>query len=813
MDNPVEVAFTPEGERFFTSTFLQHPGNGLRDGIAHAIYGGVYGKDHQVIEGLARTGPLMPIMTQLGPAAPSGLICLNSKALLTSSAAGDDARTLVAAQFNLQKISLHRLLPTQATFQTLDTDLLVANRIDFHPTDIVEDGDGSLLVIDTGGWYGLCCPTSRVDQQTAAGGIYRVRGSTQIPAQHRQPEIDWSQASVAACTALISDSRPWVSRMSLLRLQQIGDAAVEPLRMIMQDSGLPRERRLDGLWALSFVDTPSALEALATALQSDTAEVVQAACHAISVHRYLPAKGNLERLFSAADHATQPPSSGVLRAAAEALGRIGDAQSVDALMTYQRTAAADRILQHSCLYALMEIDQPQAVAAYLDSQWPENRAAALRVLSNLSNTPFLPQQAVLASLNGKPAEKQLAVEILCQRPQWLSAALPAIRSPEPDFMPLFSAWREQSALHQQMAEWIAAHHHEPSWQPGLEQMFMGWQGRSPPAACIQPLLAWFQHEPPRVLRLLSRLDLSAPDCKPLVEALHDSIHATPKLADKIAALQSLPANHSWDAPQLTQQLLDMFLQDSQAPLIAPALQRMRINPEHAEQLLGGLSDLPPTGLAIAVQAISTAQVDVVDQRLLEQLAELPAARTLPEGFIENLYRSRNPQLRDLAKSTARTLVAPSQDIAQQVQQCLSSLPEGDALRGLEVFRGSKAACAGCHQLGYVGGRIGPELTRIGQSRTREALLEAILFPSSRIEQSFQPMKILTIDGQVFNGLVLRRADDGVQLQLNADKSALIPHDQIEEMSYSQTSIMPAGMLEILSKQEIADLLSLLESGR
>ena len=44
MDNPVDVAFTPGGERIFTTTFLQHPGGGKRDGLIHAIYGGVYGK-------------------------------------------------------------------------------------------------------------------------------------------------------------------------------------------------------------------------------------------------------------------------------------------------------------------------------------------------------------------------------------------------------------------------------------------------------------------------------------------------------------------------------------------------------------------------------------------------------------------------------------------------------------------------------------------------------------------------------------------------------------------------------------------------
>src|SRR5262245_354557 len=44
MDNPVDVVFTPEGERIFTTTFLQQPAGGQRDGLIHAIYGGVYGK-------------------------------------------------------------------------------------------------------------------------------------------------------------------------------------------------------------------------------------------------------------------------------------------------------------------------------------------------------------------------------------------------------------------------------------------------------------------------------------------------------------------------------------------------------------------------------------------------------------------------------------------------------------------------------------------------------------------------------------------------------------------------------------------------
>ena len=50
---------------------------------------------------------------------------------------------------------------------------------DFHPTDVIEDADGSLLVIDTGGWYKLCCPTSQLAKPDVLGAIYRIQRTGQ----------------------------------------------------------------------------------------------------------------------------------------------------------------------------------------------------------------------------------------------------------------------------------------------------------------------------------------------------------------------------------------------------------------------------------------------------------------------------------------------------------------------------------------------------------------------------------------------------------------------------------------------------------
>ncbi|MEC8473786.1 MAG: dehydrogenase, partial [Planctomycetota bacterium] len=116
-------------------------------------------------------------------------------------------------------------------------------------------------------------------------------------------------------------------------------------------------------------------------------------------------------------------------------------------------------------------------------------------------------------------------------------------------------------------------------------------------------------------------------------------------------------------------------------------------------------------------------------------------------------------------------------------------------------------------MGYVGNEIGPDLTRIGKTRTREALLKAILYPSSRIEQGYATTKILTSDGQIFNGMITSESGDNVHLQLTADRVEIIPKTYIEKREMSLISIMPHGLAELLSDQDLADLLALLKAAK
>jgi len=142
---------------------------------------------------------------------------------------------------------------------------------------------------------------------------------------------------------------------------------------------------------------------------------------------------------------------------------------------------------------------------------------------------------------------------------------------------------------------------------------------------------------------------------------------------------------------------------------------------------------------------------------------------------------------------------------------LQKIPEGDLRRGFAVFRSSKAACATCHQMGYVGGSIGPDLSKIGKIRTERDLLEAILFPNASFVRSYEPVVVVRTDGRVENGVVKDESAAEIVLVKNATDTLRIPRHEVEELRPSGTSIMPAGFGQQLSTQDLVDLVVFLKS--
>ena len=84
-----------------------------------------------------------------------------------------------------------------------------SNDRDFHPTDIQEDADGSLIVLDTGGWYKLCCPTSQLKKPDVLGSIYRVRRlNAPKVVEPASLKIPWSKLTNEILTTFLDDPHP-----------------------------------------------------------------------------------------------------------------------------------------------------------------------------------------------------------------------------------------------------------------------------------------------------------------------------------------------------------------------------------------------------------------------------------------------------------------------------------------------------------------------------------------------------------------------------------------------------------------------------
>ena len=845
MDNPVEFAMSLCGERFFTCTFIQHPADGKRDALVHAVYGGVYGKEHGVLQGHPRTGPLMPVMTHLGPAAPAGLTVRES-ALTDDDLFGE----LLVAQFNLQKVSRHRLVTDGAGLKTVDSDLLVADRPDFHPTDVIEDADGSLLVIDTGGWYTLCCPTSHIDQSEATGGIYRLtppRGAvadsaTAVDEANRPSrqallsaigEIDWQRATADQLAERLGDHRPLVRQQARTHLLKHPDGMAAILHAC-QSSPL---RAVHATWALvesiglaAEADRRSSLDSLATLLDSPTTAVRLVAAQGLGLHRDSAAVPALVKLLADADPRQR-------RYAAEALGRIGDAAAAGELLSQLDRTADDRVLEHALLYALIEIGDAvvPALRQALQSESSGQRMAALRVLDQL-DSPALAAEDVLPILSSDDdSARDLASEIIARRPQWDSIVAERLEG-----LLIRSAAADDSSQWQQTLQRLLL-------RDGLADAVATIISRGPDAA-RKPLLAALVSRPPTSLpsgwgaAIATRLaneDVESDELRGWATLLRSVRWKSAAPEPLVAAFGTAIARHredhqlwlalvagtppgvvwrSGEADDSGFESLLTSIADGAPPAwrqqALAALGQQPLSSAEASRLATATETLGPMELTAVLSLLRPRHDEAVNRRLLAAVESSPGWSSLPRGVLEDHFRDHPEAIRRLAEPVIGRLGGEdSADRLTRLKRLLDELPTGDPLSGFQVFRGSKAACSACHAVGYFGGRIGPDLTKIGQIRTDTDLLEAIVYPSASFVRSYESFLVVTDDGRAVSGLIADEDAQSVTLVTGIDQRVRIAREDIETLQPSPVSIMPAGLDQQLTAQELADLLAFLKAKR
>lgn len=815
-DNPVELAFTPAGEMIGTMTYFVDPQNGQRDALMHFVEGGVYPKPHPAISEFKRTGDLMPVMSKFARIAPSGLLQYRSTSFGT-----EYKGNLFTAQFNPHRIQRHILYREGATFRTEDSDFVTSTDPDFHPTDVIEDADGSLLLLDTGGWYVDACPISKIAKAERKGAIYRVRKTgAKIGDDPSGKKLNLASLSATELAAYLSDERPKVRERSLELMVMKGEAAIQSLADVAKHA-TEAEVRCAAVFGLGRIATPAALEAVRAALNDADFQVRIAAARVAGTTKDRMA---VERLSQIVQHDELPAR----RQAATALGQIGDTSAARSLLA----AAADvedRFVEHAIIYSLIELKASAEATASLNASSPKIRKAALIALDQMDGSP-LSREQVSPLLGSADAElRRAALWVVSHHADWASTVIEFLRARLQS--PTLDAGETEAvsetllafAADAQVQTLVADSLNDPKLSADRTLFLIETIERCAlkqlPPNWLSGFAALLNHSDVRVRQRTIGL-IRARRLESLDNELNNIARNSAEPPDvRIAALSALIARN----PKLPEDsfgfLLGLLQRESEPGTRIAAAQVFGQSELSREQLLQvanqAIAHSDPLTLSPLLEAFRLCKDEAVGQALATALnnpqANLDAVggkrlETLFQNFPGLPQKSINAILSRFESEEAARIAK-----LRQLEPLLTA--GGDTGGGRNVFFGKRAACASCHTIGREGGHVGPDLTSIGAIRSGHDILEAIVFPSATMVPGHESRRLETKSGKVYSGVISEFESDraAVVLVMGPNDKVRIPREEIASLTSSTVSLMPDGFATQLTQKELTDLLAFLKA--
>ena len=232
------------------------------------------------------------------------------------------------------------------------------------------------------------------------------------------------------------------------------------------------------------------------------------------------------------------------------------------------------------------------------------------------------------------------------------------------------------------------------------------------------------------------------------------------------------------------------------------------SPEVSQAIIDGFSGLQ-TGHVSAAVATLCARVESAKQ-LLDAIENQRIDRDVVAAYEWRQLLALNDE--QISAQVLRIWPQSQewQDLAAQKERVAALLtPDGiknaDLLKGAALFQKN---CANCHRLLGQGAEIGPDLTG-GQRSNLNYLIDNIVSPSAEVATNYRASLFELSDGQVVVGVVLSQLPDRIVVQTKEGPSTL-QREEIENRVESGNSLMPNGLLNPLSDQEVIDLLSFLK---
>jgi putative heme-binding domain-containing protein len=812
-DNPVQLAFGPAGDLFGTMD------QGTGDALLHYVEGAVYPMEHPCLKEFLRTGPLLGAMKNYPAALPAGLCGMMR---YRSTHLGREFQdTYFVTHYVQHKIVQTVLTRDGATFRAEDRDFLTTTDHDVRITEVMEDADGSLLLIDMGGWFTYGFPGNPWPKPEALGAIYRIRRAD-------APRVadPWGQSlrladrSVEELIPLLDDPRPKVRDRVVALLAGRGTAAVKALEAVVRDSKRSVEARRNAVWSLCRQERPAAGAVIRLALADPSASVRQTAVHAAGLHRDVSALTALRAMIAR----EEPP---LRLKVAEALGRLGRPEAVPDLLA-GLAQGRDPYLEHALIYALIRINDRPGILAALSDRNPRVRRGGLIALDQMAGGA-LTRELVVPLLDTDDADlQQTALAVISRHEGWARDTLGLLRNwlradrrtpdQERALMGALIAFSAQDTVQTLVAELFA----EPQTTVATRLLLLSVLSRCRldplPPSWMDLLRGAIDHPDLSVkrgaiavvkVRNLDRFDAQ-------LAALSGEEALPAEL--RVAALECLaPRRRQTDARSFT--LLTSHLGEQSEPLVRLAAARTlgasTLDASQLKQLAQHLGGAGTLTLRLLLPAFTRSQDVSAGKALAVMLARAPGAEALSPGEVDQTFRGYPAEvqrltqgLRDKLKDRHKQQAAFLTDLSAQVSRLT-----GDARAGREVFFSRKVGCYGCHRAAGSGGQIGPDLTQVGRFRTRDELLESIVAPSLVITPEFRTYRIAAKSGKTVTGLIVRESGEAIHLRTPDLAEVRVARNDIEEVEPSTVSLMPDGLDKLMSRQELADLLEFLTQQR
>ncbi|MBM3831737.1 MAG: c-type cytochrome [Verrucomicrobia bacterium] len=813
-ENLVEVVFTPNGNIIGADNWFQLPNGGVRDALVHLVEGGRYPLDRDKGTNSVNTGDYLPAIALYPAVALSGMTLYRGRNFPPSM-----RENLYTAQHNSRKVGRHVLIPDGATYRAEDFEFVSSDDPDFHPSDVLEDADGSLLIVDTGGWYVQHCPTGKIRSSKAPGGIYRVWHDA--PTSISDPwgrQIKWATLSPAELVKLLNDVRPAVRERAQHLLEPRAAGALSPLTSLLENSANLTSQQ-HALWLIATIRDGAAGAILRRALANHKPALASLAAQALALRKDREAAPQLHALLNTTN-------MNVRLAAAQSLAHCGNENSLPAIWSALADGSPDRILEHALIYTAHAVAADAALKLALRHQHPRVQKAALLLLDQ-RHGKLLEATAVLERVSAMDSElRKTALQILQKHPEWVEHAIGLVRArlTQDNLAPedleaarnLIVAFQSQSSMQQLVSE-IFNRRLPPKRLQFLLECLADVSLRQLPPPWNAAIAQALEHSSERIRLLGIQLARSWPAPvldEPLARIVDDE-QASATL--RLEALRVLVTRQA-GLPDTRFQ----FLLEHVGPEASPASQltaaevlgRSRLKDNQLKPLLTkirGNTLVSPSALLASLLDASPDQFASVVDYFRDSVNR--GWRPADEELQKIVSRARSAGFQPKADALAEFLNKRRGEESQRLAAFEPLLKDGDETRGRTVFLGAKAACSTCHRVGHHGGLVGPDLTKIGAIRSGRDLIESIVFPSSTLAQSYERHSAVLKDGRELDGVIARQTGDALVLRDASGAETSLRKEDIQELKRSSVSLMPEGLDNALTRDEFRDLLAFLQSLR